>query len=272
MAIFMDRHFLEGMTEEMIAQAHEADLKIQDKYGVKFITHWHDVKRGTTFCLVDSPSKELIIQAHKEAHGDVPSEIIEVEPTIVESFLGRINDPELQAGEKSPKIDNAFRAIMFTDLKDSTLITNTVGDDKAMELLHMVNDITRNALSENNGTEIKHTGDGIMSSFVKVESSINCAVRIQKQFELYNMMHFEQPLWLRVGITAGEPIEEHGDLFGSSVQLAARLCSQASPGQILVSKVIKNECTDNTIRFLDRGKVPLKGFSEDVQIFEIPVA
>jgi Nickel responsive protein SCO4226-like len=76
-----------------IANAHEKDLAVQRKYGVNFLTYWFDEARSTAFCLVEAPTKEAIRMAHDEAHGAVPNEIIEVDPTVVEAFLGRVKDP-----------------------------------------------------------------------------------------------------------------------------------------------------------------------------------
>jgi class 3 adenylate cyclase len=127
-------------------------------------------------------------------------------------------------------LTRVFRAIMFTDLKDSTLMTTLYGDSKALHLLHIHNPLTRNSLKVHRGREVKHTGDGIMASFDSVPDAVGCAVAIQKAFAAYNKENPEAPLYLRIGLSAGEPIEEHGDLFGKAVQLAARLCGHAEPG------------------------------------------
>ena len=92
MPIYMDRHYMEGVTRHVLATAHSKDLQTQGKYGVRFITYWFDEVRSTAFCLVDAPNKDAIQRAHDEAHGDVPSEIIEVDPAVVEAFLGRVTD------------------------------------------------------------------------------------------------------------------------------------------------------------------------------------
>ena len=156
------------------------------------------------------------------------------DPAVVDAFLGRIKDPPPM--DTSPEkvretpIDPGFRAIMFTDLKDSTLMTTLYGDTKALHLLHVHNALTRNSLKEHRGREIKHTGDGIMACFASVSDAVGCAVAIQKAFAAYNKENPEAPLYLRIGLSAGEPIEEHGDLFGKAVQLAARLCAHAEAG------------------------------------------
>ena len=150
MPLFMDRHFVEGATRSAVAHAHEKDLAIQHKYPVKFLTYWFDEPRCTAFCLIEAPDKETLQRAHDEAHGLVPNEIVEVDPAIVEAFLGRVQDPVVSRpdGKVEDAIDSPFRAIMFTDLKDSTRMAVHPGDAKAMHLLRVHNVLTRNALRE----------------------------------------------------------------------------------------------------------------------------
>jgi hypothetical protein len=178
MPLYMDRHYVEGATRSAVAHAHQLDLAVQEKYKVQFLTYWFDEPHCTAFCLIVSPDKETLQKAHDEAHGLIPNEIIEVDPSIVEAFLGRVKDPTPldtspdKTGEVP--IDAAFRAIMFTDLKGSTLMTTTFGDTKALHLLHIHNALTRNALRDYRGREVKHTGDGVMASFASVSDVCHC--------------------------------------------------------------------------------------------------
>ena len=271
MPVYMDRHYIEGATRHAIADAHQKDLALQDKYHVKFLTYWFDEMRCTAFCLIEAPNRETIERAHNEAHGLVPNEVLEVDTAVVDAFLGRIKDPLSMSPGKSEGIpvDSGFRAIMFTDLKDSTLMTTLYGDAKALHLLHVHNALTRNSLNAHRGHEVKHTGDGIMASFASVPDGVECAVAIQKAFAAYNQEHPETPLYLRIGLSAGEPIEEHGDLFGKAVQLAARLCAQAEPGRILIDQVVLDLWSDKQLPFSDLGEVTPKGFDHAVRVYEV---
>jgi hypothetical protein len=79
MPLFMDIHYhVEGLTAEAVAGAHEADLKTQEQYGVKYLRYWFDEVTGKVFCLVEAPNKEAAIAVHREAHGLVADEIVEV--------------------------------------------------------------------------------------------------------------------------------------------------------------------------------------------------
>lgn len=271
MPVYMDRHYIEGATRHAVADAHQKDLALQDKYQVKFLTYWFDEMRSTAFCLIDAPNKETIEHAHNEAHGSVPNEVLEVDPAVVDAFLGRIKDPPPASPGKSQgiPIDPGFRAIMFTDLKDSTLMTTRYGDAKALHLLHVHNALTRNSLKAHQGREIKHTGDGIMASFASVPDAVECAIAIQKAFAAYNQEHAETPLYLRIGLSAGEPIEEHGDLFGKAVQLAARLCAHAEPARILMDQVVLDQWSGKQLPFSDLGEVTPKGFDHAIRVYEV---
>src|ERR1044071_8935495 len=104
-------------------------------------------------------------------------------------------------------MDSAFRAIMFTDLKDSTAMTNRLGEAKAMHLLHIHNALIRNALKDHDGREVKHTGDGVMASFTSVPNAVRSAVAIKKAFAAYNKKNPATPMYVRIGLSAGEPVE-----------------------------------------------------------------
>ncbi|HEY9377315.1 MAG TPA: nickel-binding protein [Jiangellaceae bacterium] len=270
MPIYMDRHYIEGATAHGVAIAHTADIAAQDRYRVRFLTYWFDEVRSTAFCLVDSPDRESIRQAHQEWHGLVPHEIIEVDPTVVEAFLGRVADPTpADPLHLEQAIDAAFRAIMFTDLKDSTLMTSTLGDARALHLLHVSNVLTRSAIRRHQGREIKHTGDGIMASFPSVPDAVTCGVAVQEAVAEHNRQTPNDEVILRIGLHAGEPIEEHGDLFGNAVQLAARLCACAGPYEILVSETIRDMSRGLGLSFEDLGTVDLKGFEKGVRAFSV---
>ncbi|MGE5374393.1 MAG: nickel-binding protein [Bacteroidota bacterium] len=269
MPLYMDRHYVVGATKAAVADAHDKDLAIQEKYPVKFYTYWFDEPRCTAFCLIEAPDRETIQKAHNEAHGLVPNEIIEVDTGVVEAFLGRVKDPTPVDLSGELPIDSAFRAIMFTDLKDSTLMTTVFGDTRALHLLHVHNAIIRNALREYHGNEVKHTGDGIMTSFANVEDAVNCAITVQRGFADHNRHTPEEDMHVRIGLSAGEPVEEDGDFFGSAVQLAARICAHTEPDHILVAQVVRDECKSHPDDFVNQGEITPKGFTTPICVHEV---
>jgi hypothetical protein len=77
---FLDIHSgAHGLTAEALAEAHQKDLAVQSKYGVRYLKYWYDAATGKIFCLSEAPSKEAALAVHQEAHGDVPDEIFEVQ-------------------------------------------------------------------------------------------------------------------------------------------------------------------------------------------------
>ncbi len=163
-----------------------------------------------------------------------------------------------------------LRAIMFTDLAGSTQISSRHGDVRALEVLGHHDQIVREALSSNSGREIKHTGDGIFASFSYASTAVECAVQIQRAFG--EPVHADsEDGRVRIGISAGEPVSQHEDLFGAAVNLASRICGQAKPGQILVSNAVRELSVGKSITFKDRGPIALKGFDDPIRLFEVPL-
>ena len=272
MPLYMDLHKLDGVTAEDVAQAHVQDEEIQGKYGVKYLTYWFNEAVGKIFCLVDAPSVNAAVAVHRE-HGLITDEIIEVDQGAVEGFLGKVQavpattEPSGSGGE--PSIDTAFRAILFTDMQGSTALTQHLGDAGAMELLRVHNTLIRDALHAHNGSEVKHTGDGIMASFAVVSGAVACAIAIQTAFASHNDQGPDTPIHIRIGLTAGEPVMENEDLFGAAVQLASRICDCAEPGAILVANVIRELCMGKAFLFADTGDIALRGFEDPVRLYEV---
>jgi class 3 adenylate cyclase len=271
----MDRHFVEGASRKAIEVAHKQDLDIQEEFGVSIMTYWFDEARSTAFCLAEAPSEEALRELHQNSHGLVPNEITEVDPITVQAFLGRIEDPvpDPDSDDESSQgeIEPAFRSIMFTDLKDSTQLAVQLGDEKAMHLIRVHNALTRDALRSHNGREVKTTGDGFMLSFINATEALECAVAIQDGFADYNERHPEETLFVRIGVAAGEPIEEKGDLYGSAVNLAARICAHAKAGGVLVAQIVRDEIEDENghLQFDSGEKLSLKGFDHPVDVYEV---
>ena len=264
MPLYMDIHNVEGATAEGLEQAHNADLAIQDKHCVHCLKYWFNEDRGKVFCLFDAPSPEAAAAVHRESHGLMAEEIIEVDPDLADGFLGEANinsaGAVLLPGAENRRHDSGIRTVLFTDIVGSTEMCSRHGDDAAMAMLAVHDRVVRDALGANAGREVKHTGDGIMAAFLSAASAVRCACAVQGVLRDHNARDPELPVVVRIGISAGEPVEQADDLFGSTVQLAARLCAQADPGQVLVAQVIADLCIGKNLRFTDAGECQLKGF------------
>jgi class 3 adenylate cyclase len=266
----MDIHNLDdGTTPEDVAKAHAKDVQVQKKYGVKYSKYWVNESGKKVFCLAHAPNAEAAEQVHREAHGMMPEKIIEVEPDVAEVFLGGTETNAAGAvifpGGGADARDPGIRTILFTDVVNSTILTQSLGDEAALAMLGVHDAIVRDALSASGGREIKHTGDGIMASFFSAAAAVRCAIKIQRELDKHAQADPKNSLKVRVGAAVGEPVEQHNDLFGSTVQLAARLCAHAQPEQIVVSNAIAELCLGKGLLFEDVGEVTLKGFGSPVR-------
>jgi class 3 adenylate cyclase len=267
MPIYMDRHDMRGMKADEVAEAHRRDVDIQDRHGVKYMAYWFDESKGAAFCLVHAPDPATAERVHREAHGEIPNAIIPVDLAAVEAFLGRIGDPRAAPGAAAATVDSGLRAVMFTDIVGSTEMTARLGDSTALELVRAHDALVRRGLEAHGGREIKHTGDGIMASFDNIANSVRAAADIQRRFAAYNI-DASETLSVRIGIDAGEPVEDHNDLFGATVQLASRLCGEAEANGIVVSASVRElSQEEDGSRFVALGERRFKGFADKAQVF-----
>jgi class 3 adenylate cyclase len=268
MPLYMDIHNLpEGMTADDVAKAHEKDMETQQKYGVEYTKYWVNESGRKVFCLAHAPNAEAAECVHREAHGMMAEKIIEVDPELAEAILGRVETDSAGAAvlPGADARDPGIRTILFTDVVNSTTLTQSLGDEAALALLGVHDTIVRDALSALGGREVKHTGDGIMASFLSTAAAVRCAIQIQRELDKHANTNPDRRLKVRVGAAAGEPVEQDNDLFGSTVQLASRLCAHAQPEQILVSNAIAELCLGKGLLFEDLGEVTLKGFGYPVR-------
>lgn len=159
--------------------------------------------------------------------------------------------------------------LMFTDIVDSTRMTQEKGDYGAQEVVRAHNAIVRNALAAHNGHEVKHTGDGIMATFLQANGAIEAALIIQQGVAKHNAARDRTHFGVRIGLNSGDPIREEDDFFGAPVQIAARACAKASGGQVLVTESVRKLFSGQDIRFREMGKFHLKGIDHEVPLFEV---
>ena len=153
-------------------------------------------------------------------------------------------------------------------MEGSTALTQRLGDARARELMREHERITREALAAHGGAEVKTMGDGFMASFNSAARALDCAIALQRAFAEHNESAAD-PLRVRVGLNAGEPIEEEQDLFGTAVILAARIAAQAQAGEILVSEGVRQIVAGKKFLLADRGEVTLRGFEDPVRVYEL---
>jgi class 3 adenylate cyclase len=165
-----------------------------------------------------------------------------------------------------------FRAVLFTDLVDHTAMMSELGDDRGREVLREHEQITRAALYEHGGTEVKALGDGFMTSFESVSSAVDCAISLQRNIDARNAGDNSAglpSLSVRIGLNAGEPIQEDGDLFGATVILASRIAQKAAGGEILISNAVRELLRGGNFSLVDRGSFNPKGLDRQERIWAV---
>ena len=237
MAIYMDVHNVPGVKAKDVAEAHYKDLLHQGEFQCKCMTYWIDEERENIFCLIDAPSKEAVEEMHSKAHGLVPNKVIEVKSSLVDSFLGRIYDPEDATVVDGMKVfkDSGFRTLLVTMVNDPVLMHHVSGTEKTFEWLNKHNASIRKNIALHGGREVEHDGNGFIVSFTSATKAVACALAIQKDFEQTGSEVVE----LKIGINAGEPVEKSNNLFGDTIEFAKNLCAIAKNRQVAIASNVK---------------------------------
>lgn len=171
--------------------------------------------------------------------------------------------------ESEPEGPSNIIAIMFTDMVSSVETTQALGDEAAMKLVQSHNLIVGASLKRWHGHQVKHTGDGIMAVFPKVADGLAAAIDIQREIAEYNRVTMSTHLNVRIGISAGQPIREQDDFFGTVVQLSARLCNAAGSAEILIMGNIADMMPARRFSMANRRNVFLKGFPDPQSVLTL---
>jgi adenylate cyclase len=150
-----------------------------------------------------------------------------------------------------------------------TAMMRRLGDEKGRAVLREHEQVTRNTLKTYGGSEVKTMGDG--PSFTSITKGVECAIALQRAFDERNASSPE-PVTVRVGLNAGEPIQEDGDVFGETVILAARIAAKAEGAEILVANAVRELCSGKGFLFADRGEFVAEGFEDPCAGVRSPLA
>lgn len=236
MPIYMDRHDVsEEVTAEHVAQLHQADLKTQHQFDCKGLTYWFDGKRRTAFCLIEAPNMDAIKNMHDKAHGEIPNRIIQVDDAIVESFLGRIEDPEKSQNVELNIInDPAFRTIMVIGIERLSL-----RESVSPQLVAIINEYNKSivtTLDKFKGSIVKKKSDYFLTSFDSVTNAVSCALEIQA---ICKQNFNRADIKLSIGISAGVPVTDKDAIFEDAIKTAERLCTVVD-GQIVITSEVQD--------------------------------
>ena len=160
--------------------------------------------------------------------------------------------------------------IMFSDIENSTIMTERLGDRRWLEVLHDHNAIVREQVAAHGGFEVKTQGDGFMVVFQSARQALHCATAMQRALAAYSETHRDEPLRIRIGLHTGEAIKESEDFYGKNVILAARIAAQALGKQILLSSLVKSVTESaREFTFEDERQIQLKGLSGTYGVVEL---
>ena len=234
----MDRHDVsETVTAENVAQLHQADLKIQDKYKCRGLTYWFDENRKTAFCLIEAPNKEAIKEMHDHAHGEVPHRIIEVDDSIVESFLGRIEDPvKAQKTELNIINDPAFRVIMVIETSD---YLNRLKANQFNIFTQKFHHSALKTLKQFRGRIVRKDNNSYLVSFKSVSDAVLCALTVQFKFKYVTSKFDPINRQLKIALSSGIPITDKNNIFEEAIILATRMC-EVIKEQLVISEEVKS--------------------------------
>ncbi len=185
----------------------------------------------------------------------------------IEGFLGVERAGTAAPDLPAERVAGGLRTILCTDIAGHTAMMRRRGDALGRDVLRYHEDVTRAALKRFGGDEVKSLGDGFLASFGSAHRALECAVALQRAFD--EELPGGERIAIRVGINAGEPIEENDDLFGTAVIAASRIAGSAEGGQVLVSMVVRELVAGKRWPFVDRGTVEMRGFDEPVRVYEL---
>lgn len=252
----MDRHdIVDGVTAEVVAKMHQEDLAIQHLFNCRGLTYWFDGDRKTAFCLIEAPDMEAIRTMHEKAHGDVPHRIIEVDDTVVESFLGRIQDPEKSKNAALNIInDPAFRTIMVIQLKHIPLAGGP-SNHSDKNKTHVDNKAIVEVIKKNKGSLVKQKLNYFLVSFDSVTNAVQCAIEIEGVAKNTSDEDSGYPFPIKMGLSAGVPVTEKERIFEDTIKTAERLCEVVKGRIVMTSEVRDLYESENFNITIDAGMV-----------------
>jgi AraC-like DNA-binding protein len=250
----MDRHDIpEEVTAEHVAQMHQEDLRVEHLYGCKGMTYWCDEKRKIAFCLIQAPNRKAIEDMHNHAHGDYPHKIIEVDTTLVESFLGRIEDPENKKNTKLNIIDDpAFRILMAVRVEQDQFRNGN--NEELNNAISRVNQSLENAITKYGGSPVKQKDDCVLASFDSVTNAVLCTV---ESYAALSGASNAFNLRIKIGLSAGVPVTEKLNIFEDTIRMSKYL-SEITGGPITITSEVKDLFeSENFNRAIDKSIVVL---------------
>lgn len=164
----------------------------------------------------------------------------------------------------------AYRGFLFSDLRGFTAFAERYGNTAAAAKVNRFLDIARRAIARHEGAEIKTEGDAIHAVFPSASGAVLCGLEIVDAEAELNAQEPDHRLGMGVGVHAGEAVETAEGYIGRAVNIAARLCSAARPGEVLVSSTVKGIAQASIpVGFIPRGRRRLKGIHDPIVVYAV---
>lgn len=266
MPLYMDYHVFAEVTIEEVKLGHMADKAIQDQYQVTYHQFWVNEAAGTVFCLIEAPDMESCARVHREAHGNVACNLIEVERGLYDMFMG--NQHVLEQGlVKHPdgSVDTGFRYVLVIQIIGNTDIVHA-GAYKNLKLPEEAKRMTVDKIDQYYAKRIRNLGDdSIIATFINADRALRCACDIQSTLKRYNSGG-EDARWdirFTMGLSAGQPVTGKEGMFEEAIRGAQRLCLAAREGELLLGHLIEKLCERNE-GLEDQGLLRVMGKQEEL--------
>ena len=155
-----------------------------------------------------------------------------------------------------------FMTVVFTDLVSSTEVLDRQGDEAALDAFRQIDGLVAELCARHGGRVVKKLGDGSLLTFGSTARALAFSLDLQDRMSA-------QPLQMRIGMAAGEPTQEDGDVLGAVVVQASRLATLGGPGEIVVSDAVRQLAAGKRFAFRPRGELRLKGFEEPLRTWQV---
>lgn len=245
MPLFMDFHKGLTVSVEDVKRAHIADEAVQSKYGVIYHQFWVNEAEGTIFCLMEGPDKESCAAVHREAHGNVACSIMEVEVGFYKLFMGeghRVEQGHVKTQNGKP--DSGIRNILAISIHGTTTLTQQ-SQYRSLKTPHKAKELVLSIFSQFHGRQSAWLGDdSLVAVFDFCTDAVQCALHVQQELDKRKSSseNDEWNILFKMGLSAGQPLTEKGDLFSEATTLARRLCNVARSSELVISTRVQDYC------------------------------
>lgn len=240
----MDFHKdMKGVTAEQLKMAHEADVSVQEKYGVKYHHFWSNEKAGNVFCLMEGPDLESCSKVHHEAHPDyMACAIIEIDKAFVDLAMGNIlKSEDGLVREADGSVDLGYRSILMVDVNARK---SGVDSKKGLEIPRVPKSAIRELIGKQGGRLLEVAPDDVITSiFNAAADAVQCSWEVQRLVrKKVEAKTSDWNIQCKIGLAAGQPVTENNDFFEETLRLSRVLVTVSENDRINISSLVGELC------------------------------